>query len=206
MSVTTLPYNLPDAYLFDGAEDGYHVWQPQKYYLVLGQSNTPERSLFTDKVLRSGIPVTKRPTGGEAVMLTPLTVVFTVAKTFSVPISSRDYFSIINTLIVEYLRTKGVTNLGFKGISDITIGDKKILGSAMRSLRSKMIYHAVLNVSEDPDLFENYLRHPIKEPDYRAQRSHHEFVTSLKTEGFNIIIDELICEITQKFYYYLSRP
>lgn len=206
MSVTILPYNLPDAFLFDGVEDGYLVWQPQKYYLVLGQSNTPERSLFTDKVLRYGIPVTKRPTGGEAVMLTPLTVVFTVAKTFLVPISSRDYFSIINRLIVEYLRTKCVTNLGFKGISDITIGDKKILGSSMRSLRSKMIYHAVLNISEDPDLFENYLRHPIKEPDYRAQRSHNEFVTSLKNEGFNITNDELIVESSQIFHHYLSRP
>lgn len=139
-------------------------------------------------------------------MLTPLTVVFAVARTFPVPVSARDYFRIINGLIVDYLRTKGVRNLGFKGISDITIGNKKILGSSIRSRRTRLTYHAVLNVSEDPDLFEKYLRHPVKEPDYRAQRSHKEFVTSLKTEGFNISIDELISEINQTFHHYLSRP
>lgn len=206
MSVTILPYDLPDAFLFEGAEDAYSIWQPQKNYIVLGLSNTPERSLFTENIIRAGIPVTKRPSGGEAVMLTPRTVVFAVSRTFPVPVSSRDYFRIINGLIVDYLRTKGVRNLDFKGISDITIGNNKILGSSIRSMRSRLTYQAVLNVSEDPDLFEKYLRHPVKEPDYRAQRSHKEFVTSLKTEGYNIAIDELICEISRKFHHYLSRP
>ena len=206
MSVSILPYDLPDAFLFEGAEDGYHVWQPQKYYIVLGLSNTPERSLFTDNIIRADIPVTRRPSGGEAVMLTPRTVVFAVSRTFPVPVSSRDYFRIINGLIVDYLRTKGVRNLDFKGISDITIGNNKILGSSIRSRRNRMTYHAVLNVSEDPDLFEKYLRHPLREPDYRVQRSHKEFVASLKTEGFNITIDELIGEISRQFHHYLSRP
>jgi lipoate---protein ligase len=206
LPVSILPYDLPDAFLFEGAEDAYSIWQPQKNYIVLGLSNTPERSLFTENIIRAGIPVTKRPSGGEAMMLTPRTVVFAISRTFPVPVSSRDYFRIINELIVDYLRTKGVNNLGFKGISDITIGNNKILGSSIRSRRTRMTYHAVLNVSEDPDLFEKYLRHPVKEPDYRAQRSHKEFVTSLKTEGFNITIDELISDISQAFHHYLFRP
>jgi len=44
----------------------------------------------------------------------------------------------------------------------------------------------VLNISEDPGIFERYLRHPRREPDYRQSRKHSDFVTSLKKEGYNI--------------------
>ena len=71
MSVAVIPYHLNDAVLFSGSGNGMLVWQPESTVIVLGQSNTPERSLITENVEADNIPVTKRPTGGEAVVLTP---------------------------------------------------------------------------------------------------------------------------------------
>lgn len=198
MKVPVVPYDLPDFPLFTAIGDGFLIVHPKEYLLVLGQSNTAEKSLHTDAVIRDGIRVTKRPTGGEAVMLTPKTLVITVARSFPEMIPFRDFFSIVNRSIMDCLSEMGVAGLGSRGISDITIGARKILGSSMRNISNRLVYHAVLNVAEDPELFEKYLRHPVREPDYRAGRSHREFVTSLLAEGYSFTPDELTGALNEK--------
>lgn len=179
-------YDLPDAALFRGTGDGMMVWQPAETIIVLGQSNTPERSLVLENVVSDGIPVTKRPTGGEAVILTPQMAVITVAREFPGLVRSRDFFIEVNGMILDMLSDLGVKNYGTRGISDITIGHRKILGSSMHRRESRLVYHGVLNIAGDPSIFEKYLRHPSREPDYRHNRPHGEFVTSLKIEGYSI--------------------
>ena len=203
MTVHVIPYNVQDAFLFDGTGDGCLIWQPDRCYIVLGQSNSAEGSIFKYNVIKDGIPVTKRPTGGEAVVLTPSMVVITVAKVFSKMILFKAFFGEVNEIIIESLKEAGITGLGSKGISDITIGNRKILGSSMKCHSNRLVYHAVLNVSEDPSLFEKYLRHPRREPDYRDKRSHNEFVTSLKMEGYNITTEELMSAISKKINKYM---
>ena len=54
----------------------------------------------------------------------------------------------------------------------------------MYKRKDTLFYHAVLNFAVPASLIERYLRHPSKEPDYRAGRSHSEFVTSLQENGY----------------------
>ncbi len=196
MAVTLSEYDLPDAFLFKGSTTGILVWQPQETVIVLGQSNSIETSLSTDTVAADGLRVTKRPSGGETVILTPATVAFTAARHFQVMIPFRDYFMMVNSAVIEGLAEMGVSGLGARGISDITIGNQKILGSSMRKVGDKLVYHAVLNIAEDPVLFSRYLLHPRREPDYRSGRSHHEFVTSLAAEGYNFTPTEVMAMLT----------
>ena len=191
MPVIVRPYDLPDAALFGGTGDGMMVWQPEETVIVLGQSNTPERSLILENVMHDAIPVTKRPTGGEAVILTPEMAVITVAREFPGIARSKDFFMEVNGMILDLLSDLGVRNYGTRGISDITIGDKKILGSSMHRRENRLVYHGVLNIAGDPSIFERYLSHPSREPDYRQHRSHGDFVTSLMKEGYNIKYDDV---------------
>lgn len=184
MTVKISEYDLPDAFLFREGATGILVWQPQETVIVLGQSNTVETSLQTETVAADGIRVTKRPSGGETVILTPATIAFTVARHFPVMVHFRDFFRMVNSVVIEGLGEMGIAELGSKGISDITIGNRKILGSSMRKVGNNLVYHAVLNMAEDPSLFSKYLRHPRREPDYRAGRKHDEFVTSVANEGY----------------------
>lgn len=198
MAVTLSEYDLPDAFLFREGTTGYLVWQPEESVIVLGQSNSIESSLYQDAVTDDGLRVTKRPSGGETVILTPSTVAFTVAKRFPVMIPFKEYFQMVNRVVVAGLEGLGVSRLGSKGISDITIGNRKILGSSMRKVHDKLVYHAVLNLGEDPALFGRYLRHPRREPDYRAGRSHGEFVTSLADEGYRFTAEELMAMLDRR--------
>ncbi len=191
MALEIRPYDLPDAAIFGGKGDSLLVWQPAEAVIVLGQSNTPERSLITEHVEADGITVTKRPTGGEAVVLTPEMAVITVAREFTVMTGSKYFFSEVNAMILNALHDLGVRDYGTRGISDITIGRRKILGSSMHRTERRLVYHAVLNIAGDTDIFERYLRHPLREPDYRQKRSHSEFVTSLLDEGYNITFNDI---------------
>lgn len=200
MAIRVLPYEFPDAALFSGTGNGILIWKPDRIYIVLGQSNTPEGSLLVENVIADHIIVTKRPTGGEAVVLSPQMIVITVARHFAEITSSKAFFSEINSVIIDSLADVGVKGLGLKGISDIAIGKRKILGSSMHRRENRMVYHAVLNISENPALFERYLLHPKREPDYRGNRIHSEFVTSLSNEGYEIYYGS----ITKTLYSYMN--
>lgn len=180
------PYGLPDAILIDpeATNNAFMVWQPDQTVIVLGQSNQADTAVYTDLAEQDGIPVYKRHTGGQAVILTPRTLVISVRLISEKLDNPQVYFKRINHLIMEALSDLGISNLNEKGISDIAIGEKKILGSSIYRKRSMVFYHAVLNIAESPEFIGRYLKHPTREPDYRTGRRHEDFVTSIHLAGF----------------------
>lgn len=196
-------YDLPDFRIYGGDNNTFCTWRPQETLIVIGTSNKPSESLIEKDILADNIPVYKRPSGGQPVILTPNTLVIAVLKNGTDLKSPGIFFQEINSLIIKALEKMAVLNLSHKGISDIAIGEKKILGSSMYRNKEKNFYHAVLNISETVDLFERYLKHPIKEPDYRKGRSHKEFVTSLKNEGYSIDVDDIKKALAFTFHTYL---
>ena len=191
-------YDLEDYSIFySDKESDFCIWQPDKTYIILGRSNRiAEDSIHVNKALENGVEIYKRPSGGEAVILTPDTLVISVKLPIDNPIKTHHYFKLINNSIIAALTELGVKQLGNKGISDISIGIKKILGSSIYRKQKTIFYHAVLNVSEPIETISMYLKHPKREPDYRRGRDHHEFVTSLKQEGYEIPVKQLSNEIS----------
>jgi lipoate-protein ligase A len=58
-------------------------------------------------------------------------------------------------------------------------GERKISGNALRVRRHGVLYHGTLLDSFDLALVGSVLRHPPREPDYRSQRSHGDFLANL---------------------------
>ncbi len=205
MTKKYIDYNLPDEALLKDTESVYRamVWEPPLLFIVLGQSNEMEASVFMENAKADGIPVLKRPSGGETVILSPKTIVISVLKRGDPLTSPRLYFESYNQKIIQSLENLGISNLRTDGISDICIGDKKILGSSIYRNKDLVLYHAVLNRAESPALMERYLKHPLREPKYRQNRSHASFVTSLENEGYefsgNDLIDSLLSGLKNPF-------
>lgn len=177
-------YCLPDIKLLEENDERFLIWIPDKTYIVLGASNQLEESLFIENVKQDNITVLKRPSGGQAVMLTPNNLIISFVLVGNKILQPKDVFRNINSLIISAMEETGINNLSLMGISDITISGKKILGSAIYRNKEKLLYHAVLNLGEPSSTFEKYLKHPEKEPDYRNGRKHIDFVTSLKDNGY----------------------
>lgn len=180
-------YNLPDIQILNSSSNqAVYIWNPDNIYIVLGRSNSSEGSVNLDTAIKDGVTIIKRPTGGESVVLSPNMLVFSAKidhKNSQKPI---EVFNKINKHLITQLTNIGIKNLNSKGISDLSIGEKKILGSSMMLKDNIFFYHAVLNINEDPSIISKYLKHPKKEPDYRKGREHKQFVTSLKLSGYNI--------------------
>ncbi len=199
--IEVLAYNLPDSQLIDplAEESDWHFWIPDRVYLVLGQSNRASRSLKTDLVIADEVPVLKRPSGGESVILSPKTLVISARLISDKLENPKVYFEKINGAIIKGLQNLGISEVGYRGISDITIGNKKILGSSIYKKKQIVFYHAVLNISEDISLISKYLQHPPKEPDYRKGRNHNDFVTSIHQAGYQLEANKLIEELGERF-------
>jgi len=181
-------YDLPDAALLEDTSSTYRamIWEPVFPAIILGQSNKAKESLFMEKVEADNIPVYKRPSGGETVILTPNTVVVSIVKRGDKLQSPTLYFESYNDSIIAALQDLGIKQTSQDGISDICIGQKKILGSSIYRNKHLVLYHAVLNRAESVELIGRYLKHPLKEPAYRQGRKHEEFVTSLKDAGYDL--------------------
>jgi lipoate-protein ligase A len=78
-----------------------------------------------------------------------------------------------------------------RGISDLAIGEKKILGTSIYRRRLTLFYQASLLVSNDLSLFGRYLTMPERVPDYRRGRGHTEFCTTLAREGYGTGVAEV---------------
>jgi len=193
MTIEVQKYDLIDYSIFESEKDyDYYLWHPDDNYIVLGRANKPDIALETNLVEQDNVKVYKRPSGGETVILTPNTLVISVKVKIGNELNTQKYFREINDKIMDALSSLGVKNLSMKGISDISIGDKKILGSSIYLRKKTLFYHAVLNISESIDFISKYIKHPTKEPDYRKGRSHKEFVTSLSEQGYNLKHDQII--------------
>ena len=182
--VNTKDYYLPDIQLLDKNTNQYLTWIPDKTYIVLGASNNAEESLHMENVIEDKVCILKRPSGGQTVILTPNNIMISAVFFDQEKLHPKDIFKHINKLIISAIEKTGIRNLSAMGISDIAIGGKKILGSAIYRNKEALLYHAVLNLGEPASTFERYLKHPSKEPDYRRGRSHSDFVTSLKEKGY----------------------
>lgn len=189
-------YNLADTDLLHNKSKKFMVWIPETTVVVLGASNKAETALFLNKIEEDSIPVMKRPSGGQTVMLTPKNIIVSVAFHDVANIQPKNIFNEINALLINCLENKGVQNLTMRGISDIAIGAKKILGSSISWKKNVLLYHAVLNINEPASTFEKYLKHPSREPDYREGRNHSDFVTSLHEAGFELNAIDLQKEIS----------
>ncbi len=169
------------------------VAEAREVVVVLSRSRDPGREVFLEKCVSDRVPVVVRPSGGGAVVLAPGVVVASVlgatgpGEQFPEPTFRR-----LCGAAAEALSACGVAGVRMRGVSDLCLGEWKIAGSSIRCWSAAVLFQISLLVAPDLALFERYLRHPSREPDYRRGRSHREFVTSLREAGFAVTADEVM--------------
>ena len=178
------------------------AYTPEAVSVVLGAGNSILSSVHAQACEAERIAVIKRPSGGEAVLVSPNTVCFSSCYLADKLPRSADYFSQNLEFISGVLAALGVQNIERKGISDLCIGDSKFLGSAIYRRLNMILFQAVINLAEPGKTIARYIQHPGRMPDYRANRPHEQFVRSLAEQGYGIDSGELKY-LLEKFLYKL---
>jgi lipoate-protein ligase A len=171
--------------VLDAAAEGlaYRVWIPPSPILVLGNSQVPDVELNVENVAADGIPVYQRKGGGGAVLLTPGCVCLAVRFPKRIDWGIHDYFAAGNKLLSDAVGVVAGLRAVPRGISDLAVstpeGERKISGSSLYMPRGGALYLASLLVSADIGMWDRSLKHPSREPDYRAGRGHGAFVANV---------------------------
>jgi len=189
-----LTYDLEDDLVAEARATGRalcRVYRPAGIAVVVGRGGDPARELRLEAITGDGVPVYRRPGGGGAVVLDPGNLVVALALPMPGLGNITGAFRQASDLVIGALAGSGVTGVVQRGVSDLALGDRKLGGSCLHRQRGIVHYSTTLLVEPDLTLLDRYLRHPPREPDYRAGRSHGAFVTNLRLVGCTGGQDEL---------------
>ena len=156
------------------------VFRPDSFHVVLGAGGRPENEVHAEELEADAIPLFKRKGGGGTVLLGPHTLVITVHAGVSHPFGHKIYFKALNRAII--LSLKRIKDLDWKerGISDIAVDGRKVIGSSLYRRKDYLLFQASLLVENEVPRMVRYLKHPPRQPDYRQDRDHADFVTCLR--------------------------
>lgn len=159
--------------------------------VVMGYSERQEQVIDTIACQRLGVEITRRVTGGGTVLQTSGVLNYSLVMPAPGVLDLARGFRYGTDLLVTLLRACGITGHA-AGTSDVVVGDRKISGNAQARRWHALLVHGTLLVNFDLDLVDAVLRHPVREPAYRAQRPHRDFVVTLADLGVGIAPDALV--------------
>lgn len=163
------------------------VWEPATPAVVLGSSNEAEREANVEACTLGQVPVLRRYGGGGTVLLHPGCVVVSLGIWVRQYFQNKFYFERVNAAVMAALAGAwpvfgsggGLEGLRQRGLSDLTFGDRKVAGTSLFRSRNYLLYQGSLLVTPDLEQIDRLLRHPSREPDYRAGRGHRSFIAGL---------------------------
>ena len=200
LTLPTAAANLAlDEALLEAAESGelsepvLRFWESPEYFVVLGRSSKPEVEVDLDACRREGVAVYRRPSGGGTVLSGPGCMSYAVVLDFQSHPQLKS-ISLAHEFVLGRVASalaKQVPGVQQAGTSDLVIASgtgppKKFSGNALRLKRSHLLYHGTLLYDFSLDRAEQLLATPTRTPEYRANRSHRDFITNLPLERSDI--------------------
>jgi lipoate-protein ligase A len=170
----------------------FRIYEPDRISVVLGAGRPEEGDIDLAATARDQVPVLKRRGGGGTVVLSPGQAVVALVTEVSSPFRNREYAREIAGWIIRALERVGIPGAEHRGISDLAIRERKILGSSIYRSKLVLFYQASLLVDLDTNMFSRYLRLPSRVPEYRQGRSHEEFCTTLVGEGHVLAVSDVL--------------
>jgi lipoate-protein ligase A len=181
-----------DAALLDACEDGeisgevLRLWEPSDYFVVLGRSSDPAVEVNLAACRHKNIPILRRASGGGTILAGPGCLMYAVVLHYELQESrsishchQRVLTRMVESLapLVPGVRSAGTSDIAFSVADSL----QKFSGNALRIKREFYLYHGTLLYDFDLDLVSEILATQTREPLYRANRAHREFIANLPT-------------------------
>lgn len=157
------------------------VWEPAQYFVVLGHANAIRAEVNLSACEEDRITILRRMSGGGAVLQGPgcfnySLVLNGAAHRFR---TVREGFRHVLESHRDIIRALTGLEVALEGISDLAIGARKFSGNAQYRKSSAVLIHGTFLLDFDLSLIARYLALPVKQPVYRQNRSHLEFLRTV---------------------------
>lgn len=165
------------------ADELLRFWESAKYFVVVGYANHVATEVNLSFCRENTVPVLRRCSGGGTVLQGPGCLNYSLVLRISESGPLRG-ISTTNDFILERhqaaLAALLLAPVEKRGQTDLAIGGLKFSGNAQRRRKHFLLFHGSFLLHFDIDLIEKTLPLPSKQPDYRLNRSHADFLMNLK--------------------------
>ena len=174
---------LLDACEEDGALPVLRFWQPTQPFVVLGYGNKFRSEVNVEFCEQARIPILRRCTGGGTVLQLHGCLNYSLILPIDES-SGLHTVSSANRIIMqrtsEALQPFHPAPIKIQGCTDLAIDGLKFSGNSQRRKKRFLLFHGSLLLSADNSLIEQALAVPARQPDYRKNRRHSDFLTNLR--------------------------
>ncbi len=189
LSLSDVAANLAlDEALLDEAvssdDEFFRLWESELPAVIIGRASKIEEEVNLAYCEETRLPVFRRCSGGLSVVIGPGCLMY------SVILSKRqnpalDVVDHCHEFVLDRIRSalNGLSlNVSISGTSDLTVDGQKCSGNSLRSKREAILYHGTLLYDASISQISRSLHMPPRAPDYRAKRTHDEFLTNLAVD------------------------
>jgi lipoate-protein ligase A len=152
------------------------VWEWPRLAVVLGAGCRLAEDVDEAACHAEGVPILRRSSGGGTVLLGPGCLLYSL-------ILRGDRDPALGQIQSSYACILGRIGQAVgglpAGISDLALGNLKFSGNAQQRKRDHLLHHGTLLYAFDLAQVGRYLRLPPRQPEYRAGRSHEDFLGNL---------------------------
>lgn len=164
-------------------------WEPQQHFIVLGYSKKVKAEVHEHACAAKRIPMLRRFSGGGTVLQGPGCLNYSLILRIgnAGPLST---IAGTNSFVMERHKdaVQGMLNnqVQIQGHTDLAIGGMKFSGNAQRRKERYLLFHGTFLLHFDISLAQEVLAIPSRQPPYRSNRSHLQFMTNLNVEAGRI--------------------
>lgn len=166
------------------------VWRQRSWAVVLGASGKVADDVNLHECRQRGVAVARRSSGGGTVLLGPGTLCVSWVRPLNdFPPALRD----VRLLQVSMLEELAAAirhlepRLEVVASGDWAIGGRKCAGSAQRRMKTHVLVHVSILNRTPLEEVSRFLAEPSRRPDYRAERTHDDFLTNLDLDPPRLI-------------------
>jgi lipoate-protein ligase A len=154
-------------------------WHAPRPIVVVGRHSRISDEVIQETCLRDDVRVLRRFSGGGTVVLGRGCLNYAVALSLDSRPELSDVAVSFQFILGRIVAALGVSGLSIAGGSDLVLAGRKVSGSGQRRGRRALVHHGTLLYAFDPGLATRYLKEPVRQPAYRANRCHDEFIGNL---------------------------
>ncbi len=164
-------------------------WEPDVFFVVLGYSRRFRFDVNCAFCRKHNIPILRRISGGGTVLQGPgclnFTLILNTGKNHRLSTIS-EANSYVLSKHKEALEAVIGREVAIQGISDLALGDMKFSGNSQRREKNRILFQGSFLVSAKLKMIEKALEIPDRQPRYRKNRPHSDFLINLGTNPARI--------------------
>lgn len=166
-----------------GAPEVLRFWEPAGAFVVVGYSNRTATEVDLAACQRQLVPVLRRVSGGGTVVQAPGCLNYALVLRIDRDPALASITGANQWILERHQQTLArllATSVERSGDTDLALGNRKFSGNAQRRRKHALLFHGTFLLDMDLSLIPALLPTPSRQPAYRHDRPHLEFLVNLK--------------------------